>query len=127
MLVEARFTKFGSGGVFSTGDLIEASFSGADNQAAAANVTGFAFANADVRSFDAEVDVFVDATVDKFERFKLKGLQTGSDWFLYIESGGNDSGVEFTITTAGQVQYTGDLYAGFSSMTISFRALTTSV
>ena len=111
----------------STGDIFETSFAAANNQAAAADVTGFAFANGVVRSFKALVSITIDATADKFEAYELKAVQKGADWSLEQESVGDDSGVVFTITTAGQVQYTSTNNAGFSSATIKFRAYTLGV
>lgn len=111
----------------SAGDIPETSFAAANNQAAAADVTGFAFANGVVRSFKALVSITIDATADKFEAYELKAVQKGADWSLEQESVGDDSGIVFTITSAGQVQYTSTNNAGFSSATVKFRAYTTSV
>ena len=111
----------------SAGDLNETSFAGANNEATPVDVTGFAFANASVRSFQAFVSVFVDATSDLYEEFELFGVQRGSDWTLAVESSGDNSQVVFSVTNAGQVQYTSANYTGFSSMVIKFRAITTAV
>jgi hypothetical protein len=111
----------------SAGDIEETSFAAANNQSAPANVTGLAFANGTVRSFKALVSVYIDATGDLFEVFELFGIQKGSDWDMSVMSTGDDSNVEFTITSAGQVQYTSGNESGFVSNTIKFRADTTSV
>lgn len=111
----------------STGDIKEASFSSANNVLVAADVTGLAFANATVRSFQAIVSVAIDATADLFEEFELNGIQRGADWVMSVESIGEDSGITFSITTAGQVQYTSTNIAGFVSGTMKFRAITTSI
>lgn len=111
----------------SAGDINETSFSAANNQASPANVTGFAFANATVRSFSAHVSVSIDATSDLFETFDLQGVQKGSSWDLSVQSTGDESGIEFSITTAGQIQYTSSNVSGFVSNTIKFRAVTTSL
>jgi hypothetical protein len=108
-------------------DLLLTSFSASNNQSSPANVTGFAFANADVRSFEAHVSVYIDATTDLHEAFTLRGIQRASDWDMSITSNGDDSGVDFTITSAGQIQYTSGNETGFSSSTIQFRAITTEV
>jgi len=130
-LIQKKYIKLGpgSGGLSnpSSGDLDETSFSGANNQASAANVTGLSFANGTVRSFFAEVSVAVDATADLFEKFEIHGIQENSDWSISMTSTGSDSQVDFSITSAGQIQYTSANYAGFSSLTINFKALTTSV
>lgn len=111
----------------SSTDLRDTSFSGANNQTLEANVTGLAFANGSVRAFEAQVSVFVDATSDLFETFTLKGVQRGSDWSMSTSSSGDDSQVIFSITNAGQIQYTSANYTGFSALTMHFRAQTLSV
>lgn len=113
--------------VGSAGDINETSFSAANNQVAAANVTGLAFANATVRSFDAQVSVAIDATASLFETFNLRGIQKGASWDMAVVSNGDDSGIVFSITNAGQVQYTSTNEAGFVSNDIRFRAITTSL
>ena len=85
-----------------TGDIVQTTFAFADNQAAAANVTGLAFANADVRSFVAEVSIERGAI---FEHYTLTGIQKAASWDMSIESVGDDSGISFSINAAGQVQY----------------------
>lgn len=104
------------------GDIAPTLFNGANNQASPANVTGFAFANATVRGFNALVTVSVDATTDLFETFNITGSQGASGWTIAVDSTGDDSQVLFSITSAGQIQYTGGNYSGFSSMRIYFRA-----
>ena len=110
----------------SAGDIAETSFSGANNQAAAANVTGLAFANVTVRSFKVHGSIVVDATADLYEEFELHGIQRGADWVMDDQRTGDDSLVTFSITNTGQVQYTSGNYAGFVSLDIKFRAITTS-
>lgn len=111
----------------SAGDIGETSFSAANNQSAAANVTGLAFANATVRSFQAIVSVFVNATSSLYEQFTLYGIQKGAAWEMSATTVGDASGFTFSITTAGQVQYTDSNYTGFTAATVKFRAITTSV
>ena len=111
----------------SVGDIVETSFSLANNQVSAANVTNFNFSNASVRSFKAHVSVEIDATVDLFEAFDIIGIQKGSDWDISISSVGDDSGVSLSITNLGQMQYTSGNYSGFVSGTIKFRSITTSI
>lgn len=111
----------------SAGDIAETSFSAANNVTVAANVTGLAFANGTVRSFDAQVSVVIAATADLYEVFRLQGIQKGASWDMSVESTGDDSGIVFTITSAGQVQYTSGNEDGFVSSTMKFRAATTSV
>lgn len=111
----------------STGDIKETSFSAANNQAVAANVTGLAFANATVRSFQALVSVYINAASSLYEVFTLNGIQRGSDWQMSVTSTGDASGIVFSLTSAGQVQYTSANTATWTSTTMKFRAITTSV
>ena len=113
-------------GKFNTGDIFPTSFTGANNQASPANVTGLAFNAATVRAFEAQISVAVNATASLYEEFTLSGVNIGTGFNISVRSVGN-SGVTFSITSAGQVQYMSSNYAGFVSLTIKFRALTTSV
>lgn len=108
-------------------DIAETSFIGANNVSSATNVTGFAFSNAAVRSFTALASVTVIATSSLYEEFQIVGIQKGSSWDISISNTGDVSNVLLTITTAGQIQYTSPSFAGFTSLTIKFRAITTSV
>lgn len=110
-----------------TGDIIHTSFTLANNQSAAANVTGLVFSGASVRAFRAQVSVFIDATADLVEEILLEGCYTGADWLMSQSGTGNDSLVTFSITSAGQVRYTTPNYAGFSSGVCKFRAFVTLV
>lgn len=111
----------------SAGDINETSFSAANNQVAAADVTGLAFANGTVRSFKVLMSVTIDATADLFEAYELIGIQKGASWDMSISSVGDDSGLVFAITNAGQITYTSTNLAGFVSNTIKFRAYSVSV
>lgn len=108
----------------SAGDLVETSFSLANNQASAANVTGLSFSTAVVRSFKALVSVEIDATADLFEAFELVGINKGGSFEMSVSAVGDESGVTLSITAGGQVQYTSANYAGFVSGAIKFRAQT---
>jgi hypothetical protein len=110
----------------SAGDISEGSFSLAQS-AVSAPITGFAFANVTVRSFQAVVSVEIDATADLFEEIQVNGIQKGSDWEITIESVGDDSLIELDIDATGQVIYSSSTYTGFVSGAIKFRALTTSI
>lgn len=111
----------------SAGDLEQLNFSFANDVSSAADVTGFAFSNLITRSFDALVSVEKFATSDVFEEFKLSGIKKSSVWELSVESTGDDSEVNFSITNAGQVQYTSSNAPGFIQGIIRFRAITTAL
>lgn len=106
----------------SAGDINETSFTAADNQASAANVTGFAFANGTVRAFTALVSVVRDTT---YAQYEMRGIQKGSSWEMAQSYVGDETGLTFTITNAGQVTYT-STNTGFTA-TVKFRAYTVSV
>ncbi len=106
-----------------TGDIAETSFSAANNQVAAANVTGLLFASASVGSFEAQVQVYVNATTPLKQVFTIQGSQIGAGgWIISQTSTGDETGFKFTITSAGQIHYTDNNYAGFTAATIKFRA-----
>jgi hypothetical protein len=104
------------------GHIIETSFSGANNQSSAVDVTGFSYSNTDVRAFKALVAVEVDATADLYEVFDITGIQKASDWEIAVRGTGDNSEVDFTITSSGQIQYTSGNYTGFTSLTIKFES-----
>lgn len=110
-----------------TGDIIPTSFSAADNQAVAADVTGLAFSNVVVRSFNAFISCSIIGTANLYEDFNIIGIQKDSEWDISITSSGDNTGVTFSITNAGQIQYTSPATTGFVSNTLKFRALTLSI
>jgi len=110
----------------SAGDIAETSFSLLQAQVAQP-VTGLAFANASVRSFKAQVSVAIDADSDVFEVFDIQGVQKTSGWEISVTSDGDDSLIDFNITSLGQVTYSSSSYTGFVSGLINFRASVTSV
>lgn len=111
---------YGSFVVSSNGDINETSFTAADNQASPDDVTGFSFANADVRSFEAQVSIVRDAT---YANYSIKGIQKASTWEMSQTYVGDNTGLIFTITNSGQIQYTSSS-TGFTAL-IKFRALVT--
>jgi hypothetical protein len=110
-----------------TGDINLTTFSAANNQATVANVTGLAFAAGTIRGFEAIVSVAINATTPLNAIFKLQGIQLASGFVMSADFTGDDTGVVFTITSAGQVQYTSASSAGFVSNKVSFRAMVTQV
>jgi len=120
-------TKLGTFRSPSSGDLAETSFSLSNNQISAANVTSFAFANANVRSFKAIASVYINATASVYEMYELVAIQRASGWLLQVSSMGDSSQVVFSITSSGQIQYTAANLAGFVSGVIKFRAESLSI
>lgn len=111
----------------STGDINQTSFSMANNQAAAANVTGLAFANASVRSAQVQYSITVSATSSLYEEGILEMVQKGATWDWSQKANFDNTNVIFSVTNAGQIQYTTPNYSGFASAKLQFRALVTNV
>lgn len=108
------------------GDIAQTSFSLTNNQVVAADVTGLAFAGT-VRSAQIQYSITIDATTDLFESGTIYLIQKNGTWDLSQTWNFDNSNVIFTVTNAGQVQYTSANYSGFVSGTMKFRATVTSV
>jgi Protein of unknown function (DUF1565) len=104
----------------------EQSFAAANNQAAVADVVGLVF-DATVRSVKVHLSVYVDATGDLCEVFELMIARRGAVWLLTSSATGDTSGLAFTITAAGQVQYTSTNEAGWVSTDLRFVSKVTGV
>lgn len=76
------------------------------------------------RSFNAQVCVLVDAASDLAETFQLVAVNTGSDWLMSANSAGQDTDVDFSISSSGVLSFTDP--AGQSKQ-ISFRISTVSI
>lgn len=111
--------------IASEADLNEITFSLANNQASPVNVAGFDFTSGDARCFEALVSVEIDATAPLYEVFTLRGIQKNTSWDLSITANGDSSGIVFSITNSGQIQYMSSNFPGFSSAVAKFRAITT--
>jgi len=110
-----------------TGDIQLTSFIDTTDVRSNVSVTGFSFANATVRGFEALCSVTVSATTSLYETFELIGVQRGADWVLSSSSTGDTSQVTFSITSAGQIQFSKTTTPGFTQTKMSFRAIVTQV
>lgn len=110
-----------------SGDITETSFSASNNQTTPVDVTNFLFPNLDIRSFQALVSVNVDSDSELNEEFILNGIQKNASWEMSTESVGDDSGIQFSLNSSGQIQYLSANYSGFNSATIKFRAIVTNI
>lgn len=115
-------TQLNSKASASAGDIAPSTFAAANNQSAAANVTGLAFANASITSFEALISIKLTATASLFQTVKILGIQKASSWEITEVSAGDDTGIVFSITTAGQIQYTSTNQTGWTATAIKFRA-----
>jgi len=105
-----------------TGDIIKKQFTALDNQGSAQSITNFSFSNAATRGFEAMVGISRGAT---YAEYTLKGIQKSGSWEMSQDYIGDNTGITFTITSAGQVQYTST--ATGSSANLTFRADTVPV
>jgi hypothetical protein len=105
--------------------VITNTFNAANNQSSATNVTGLSFANSSFRAAEITISVAIDATSDLFAIFKLNAIQKSSSWEMSSEYTGDVTGVIFSITSAGQVQYTSTNVSGFVSSVFKYSATAT--
>ena len=89
-------------------NMFSGSFSASNNVESPTNVTGLSFDNASVRFFQCQMTVNITRSSggNLSELFTLEGHQIDSGWNLYMTSISDTTGVEFSITSSGQVQYT---------------------
>lgn len=106
-------------------------FTIANNQSAAANVTGLLFAGASVRSFVVEYQVYRNTTgggaTELAETGFLKGTYStvAASWEMANYDCVGDAGILFSITAGGQVQYTSTNITGSAATSkMTFKALT---
>lgn len=122
-LVEALATVVDS--LSGTGDILNTTFTVANNQSSVANVTGLTFDTGTVRSAIVTYSVYRSTTTtEKGETgfLLLTYLSTAAAWTI-TRYANDDAGLVFTVTDAGQVQYTSDNMSGSSySGTMKFKA-----
>ena len=113
----------GSQFALNSGDIFTSlSFAGANSVGTPTNVTGLLFA-ANVTSADIFLSIVITATTNLYANFHIRLINKSTLWDINESYLGDETGVSFTITTGGQVQYTSGTYPGFTSMDIKFRAL----
>lgn len=100
-------------------------FAAANNQTTAANVTGISLSG--VRAAKVLISVAIDATADLFESFTLDIVQRGADFDIAQSSVGDESNVDFSITSGGQLQYTSGNESGFVSSTMNYQIQVTAI
>lgn len=88
----------------------EASFTIENNQSSAANVTGLLFSGITTRAFSIDYSIYrqTDTASSAVAQVgQLRGVYNtqSASWFMSDDFSGQNSGVTFTITSGGQVQY----------------------
>jgi hypothetical protein len=110
------------------GFIIETSFTLANNQAVAANVTGLVIDSASYKA--AHIFVRIQRKTDSSEVVSVGVLKAvyrtaTTTWEILDELSGDYTGVTFSITSAGQVKYTSTNIAGTNyTGTMKFKAIT---
>ena len=114
------------------GDILETTFTIANNQSSSADVTGLSFSNSTVRAAFVEYSVYRESdttTNGKAESGSLflvydDNASSGNKWIMSQDAAGN-SGVTFTVADTGQISYTSDDIGstGYSG-TMKFKART---
>jgi len=104
--------------------MFSGSFSASNNVSLATNVTGLSFNNLTTRFFQCQITVTITKSIGSnlYELFTLEGHQTDSTWNLYATSLSDITGIQFSITSTGQVQYTSSNVPNFVSSTFRFSA-----
>jgi hypothetical protein len=116
-----------SNSVVGTGDILQTSFSLANDvtEEDNANVTGLQFDTSQVRSAIIEYSIYRSTSSDELSEcgtMLVTYKSTASSWEVARYSVG-DAGVTFTLTSAGQAQYTSSDMAGTGySGLLKFRA-----
>lgn len=98
-------------------------FTGSNNVTLSTDIAGLTF-DAGVWGFDVYLAARLVASTNSYVNFHLRGVNKGSLWELIKGYVGDDSGINFSITSGGQVQYTCGNYPGFVSLTFKWRAFT---
>lgn len=102
-----------------SGDIPRTSFTAIDNTLSPLPITDLVFSNATVRAFDVILSVVRGVT---YAEYSLKGIQKGSSWEMNQDYIGDDTGLVFSITSAGEIKYTSSS-TGINA-DIIFRAIT---
>ena len=88
----------------------------------AANVPGLAFDNAEIRSAIVEYSIYrTDGASVQAEAGTLTLIYDGTNWD-FTQTFAGSSGVTFSVTSAGVVQYTSTAFAGQTTGKIRYRA-----
>jgi hypothetical protein len=94
-------------------NIYSGSFTLNNNNTTPLNITGLSFDN-NIRSFTVNISISIERTGGNlYETFVLDATKTDSQWILYTSSYGDNSGIVFSITNDGYIQYTSTAVSGF--------------
>ena len=106
------------------------SFTAGNNVTSGTSITGLSFNNDTVRAFDANIAVnVVCSDGNRHAIFNVKGVQrAANNWNINTTFvGDNNTGVTFSINTAGSLKYTSSNIPTYTSSSFSFKANTITV
>jgi hypothetical protein len=105
-----------------TSSLFGGSFTGGNNVVTPTDVTGLLFPNVNVRSFTAIIGVSILCTSggNYFAQYTIEGIQNDSGWSIDDTYIGDNTGISFSITSSGQIQYTSTNIVNWLSTTLRF-------
>lgn len=91
------------------------------------NVTGLSFDISKTRGFDIYLSVVISAGSNLYANYHIRGINKDTSFEIVSTYVGDETGIEFSVTSLGQIQYTCSNYPSFVNTTMKFKAITTSV
>ena len=108
----------------STGDFLTTqTFNASNNVSSMTDITGLSFSNT-LYGFNLYIVVVTTASPNYYQNFHIKGIFKNTSWQIDKQYVGDNSGVDFSITNSGQLQYTSPNFSGFSSLVFKYKATT---
>ncbi len=101
--------------------LSTSTFNANNNQVSYANITGMTF-TASTWGFDIYLAARLTATSNLYSNYHIRGVNKEGSWEIATSYVGDDMGLQFDITTGGQVRYSSANYAGFTSLVFKWKA-----
>jgi len=103
-------------------------FTGANNVVTPANITGVAFSSSVTRSFNLDLSIAVFRSVggNSFAQYTIGGMYNDLGWQIDPHYIGDNTGITFSITSGGQLQYTSTNLSNWLSTTMNYNIRTIS-
>lgn len=105
------------------------SFEGANDVTTPSDITGLIFPSATIRSFNVMMSISISRSAggNYFAQYSIDGVQNDNGWIIEEEYIGDNTGLDFSINTDGQIQYKSPNYVNWSSTVIRYTANAVSV
>ena len=98
------------------------SFSGNNNVSSPSSITGLSFSTTDTRSFTVTMSIVILASSSLYSQVTIEGIWKNGAWEIFTSSLGDQTNITFSITSAGQIQYTSANYVSWISTTFRWSA-----